>query len=171
MDGFKAFDHTLTRIEAVMKDPKYLQQAGEYVLSAAKMRCAGFRVSSGELRNSLNMVIRNEIRAMTAHIGTNKAYAAYVEFGTGPRGAADHNGISPEVAVSYTLSPWWIHESMIDPGAAAVYGWAHIDTPSGRFYHVSGQPAHPYLYPAFRDNAKVIQDILAGGFEKAAMGG
>lgn len=164
--GFKAFKNAIVKMENVMTDPKYVGQAGEFALAAAKLKCSGFKMTSGELRNSLNCVVRNEYRGVYAHVGTNKEYAAYVEFGTGPVGAAHHSGTSPDVPITYTMEPWWIPEWELDPEVPAFYGWSYIDTDKGRFYRCSGQPAHPYLYPAFRDNQKEIEDILAHGFEE-----
>lgn len=165
--GFDGFIGAITRLEEEMTDPKNVGLAGEFVLSAAKMECSGFKISSGELRNSLAMATRQHVGGVYAHVGTNKEYATYVEFGTGPVGAAHHAGTSPDVHVAYTQSPWWIHESQISPEVAAIYGWQYIETEAGRFYKCSGQPAHPYLYPAFRNNQKEIEDILARGFEEA----
>lgn len=169
-DGFTAFDKALGRVAAEAQNPQGIRDAGNFILSAAKLKCSGFRLTSGELRTSLDMVVQNDKDGVFAHIGTNKEYAPYVEFGTGPTGAARHNGISPDVNPVYRLTPWWIHESMVDPEVPLVYHWSYIDTDQGRFYHVSGQPAHPYLYPAFADNEKAIKDIIAGGFEKAVEG-
>lgn len=164
-DGWKAFQAKVADLQNV-GDPKYVAQAGQIVLSAAKLMCSGFRLSSGELRNSLGSTVRTTLDGAEAYIGTNKEYASYVEFGTGPVGAKNHQGTAPDAGIVYTLSPWWIHENRVDPRAASVYGWPYRDTDQGRFYRVSGQPAHPYLYPAFEDNKKLIADILAKGMEE-----
>lgn len=166
-NGWKEWGDAIVRISAIGSDPKYVTQAGNVALNAAKMLCSGFRVSSGELRGSIGMTVTKERNGMSAHVGTNKRYAEYVEFGTGPKGAANHAGISPDVAVTYTPAPWWIHESQIDPDVPAVYGWPYIETEQGRFYKCSGQPAHPYIYPAFHDNEELLKEILEGGFKEA----
>ena len=165
--GWKEWGDAIIRISEIGSNPKYVTQAGNVALASAKMLCSGFIVSSGELRGSIGMTITRDSGGISAHVGTNKRYAAYVEFGTGPKGAADHDGTAPDVGVTYTMSPWWIHESQVDPNAAQVYGWFHIDTEAGRFYKVTGQPAHPYIYPAFHDNEETLRDILKGGFEEA----
>ena len=91
--------------------------------------------------------------------------APYVEFGTGPKGQADHAGISPEVTPVYTQAPWWIHESQIDRRTAEKYRWFYIDTPQGRFYQCTGQPAHPFLYPALHDNEDKILKNMKASFQ------
>ena len=165
--GWKEWGDAIVHISEVGSDPKYVTQAGNVALSAAKMLCSGFLVSSGELRNSIGMTITQDAHGIHAHVGTNKRYANYVEFGTGPKGMAHHSGVSPEVAVTYTMSPWWIHESQVAPDVPQVYHWPYIDTEQGRFYKCSGQPAHPYIYPAFHDNEATLKQILAGGFKEA----
>ena len=96
---------------------------------------------------------------------TNRAYAPYVEFGTGPKGQADHAGISPEVTPVYTQVPWWIHESQVDRRTAEKYRWFYINTPQGRFYQCTGQPAHPFLYPALHDNEDKILKNMKASFQ------
>lgn len=119
------------------------------VQGEARLLCP---VNDGELRQSIiTMVETREDRVLGAAY-TNKKYAPFVEFGTGPKGEASHAGISPEVAVSYSQSPWWIHESQIDQATAETYHWFYIDTPDGRFYQCTGQAAQPFLYPALKNN-------------------
>ena len=89
-----------------------------------------------------------------------------MEFGTGPKGQANHEGISPDAAVSYSQSPWWIHESQVGRETAERYGWSYIDTPDGRFYHCFGQAAHPYMYPALKNNEQEIERIFEEAVKK-----
>lgn len=123
-------------------------------------------VHDGTLRNSILTKVTTEHHIFKSDVvrGTcfvTAGYGAFVEFGTGPRGAANHEGISPDVAVAYTMDPWWIHESQLAPGTGETYGWFYIDTPKGRFYRCSGQPAQPYLYPALKNNEDEIKQIIA----------
>lgn len=97
---------------------------------------------------------------------TNKSYAPYVEFGTGPKGQANHAGISPNVPVAYSQSPWWIHESQIDKGLAEKYHWFYIDTKDGRFYQCNGQPARPFMYPALKNNEEKITRLIANDIKE-----
>lgn len=135
----------------------------KHVQAEAKLGCP---VNHGELRNS----IQTKVTAISdGYIGscyTNKLHAPYVEMGTGPRGAADHEGISPDVIPAYTQEPWWIHESQIDRADAERYGWFYIDTPDGRFYKIEGQPAHPFMYPALKNNESKAQKVIAAYLSK-----
>ena len=123
-------------------------------------------VHDGELRDSIYTSVETRDGNIVGTCYTNKSYAAYVEFGTGPRGQANHEGISPDVAVSYRQDSWWIHEDQVGREVAEKYGWPHIDTPDGRFYRCSGQSAQPYMYPALKNNEQEIERIFEEAVKK-----
>lgn len=128
---------------------------------------AGCISETGELRNSIH--VSDEVIGKNEVVGTcftNKSYAPYVEFGTGPKGQANHAGISPNVPVAYSQSPWWIHESQIDKGLAEKYHWFYIDTKDGRFYQCNGQPARPFMYPALKNNEEKITRLIANDIKE-----
>ena len=77
---------------------------------------------------------------------TNTPHAAYVEFGTGPKGQANHSGVSPKIPVTYTRHPW-VYKS-------EDYGWVTT----------SGQPAKPYLYPAAKATEPRVLQIMGNVF-------
>lgn len=131
------------------------------VQEAAKSECPG---GTGELRESIYVDVEEEGNVIRGVCFTDKSYNFYVEFGTGPKGQSNHEGISPNVAVAYTQSPWWIHEGPgedeIDRATAEYYHFPYIDTPQGRFYRCSGQAAHPFMYPALKNNEDEIVRIV-----------
>ena len=161
-------DKTITQlakvIAAIKAEKQNIDQAAEFVRSAAVLNTP---VNSGHLRNNIFVESYDEGKMHVAEVYTRVQYAPYVEFGTGPKGAASHDGISPEVSPSYTLEPWWIHESQIDIGIAEKYRWSYITTPQGKFYRCYGQPAQPFLYPALHDNEDIVRDIIAKGYKRA----
>lgn len=133
------------------------------VQSAARLGVPG---QTGELRNSiyaLTEVIEGGIRG-TCY--TDKEYAPYVEFGTGPIGEQKHDNISPAVQPVYTQNPWWIHESQIDRADAERYGWFFVDTPDGRFYQCVGQAAQPFMYPALKSREDTIVRNIGADIRK-----
>ena len=135
-------------------------QAIEIVRSAAVLNC---HEDTGELRQS----IHTEVQGICY---TNKAYAPYVEFGTGKKGREKHAGVSPDVSPVYKMSPWWIHESQVDRRVAEKYRWFYIDTPQGRFYQCIGNPAYPFMYPALKDNEKEALNAFKTGFKAQVKG-
>lgn len=90
-----------------------------------------------------------------------------LEFGTGPKGQENHAGISPEITPSYSQNPWWIHESQVDRRVAEKYHWFYMDTPDGRFYLCTGQPAYPFMYPALKDSQDQILEGMKADFSAA----
>lgn len=127
------------------------------VQAEAKLLCP---VRDGELRTSIKTMTERRDDMVIGTMYTNKAYAMYVEMGTGPKGAANHSGISPVANPAYTMSPWWIHESQVDKEAAEEYHWFYLDTPEGRFYQCTGQPARPFMYPALKNNEnRVVRNM------------
>lgn len=142
---------------------KGIARAAVYVQAAAKANCP---VHDGELRGSIYADTEDQGDMVRGVCYTNKSYAPFVEFGTGPKGQANHEGISPEVAVSYSQSPWWIHESQIDAAIAEEYHFFYIDTPEGRFYQCTGQAAQPFMYPALKNNADRATQIIAREVKK-----
>lgn len=142
--------------KAVVKGIKTVQ-------AEAKSLCP---VGDGELRSSIYTSQETTSETVRGSCYTNKSYAAYVEFGTGPKGQANHQGISPDVDVAYTQNPWWIHESQIGRKTAEKYGWSYIDTPKGRFYQCFGQKAHPYMYPALKNTESKVERFFQEAVEK-----
>lgn len=128
---------------------KAVGASAKVIQSEAKLLCP---VSDGELRQSIRTRIEQQDEKVIGTVYTNVKYAPYVEFGTGPKGEKNHEGISPLVTPVYLQSPWWIHESQIDAETAEEYHWFYIDTKKGRFYQCSGQAAQPFLYPALKNN-------------------
>ena len=140
-----------------------LSKSIKTVQAEAKTRCP---VNDGELRGSIYTAIETSSEKIVGICYTNKKYAQYVEFGTGPKGQKQHAGISPDVAYAYVQSPWWIHESMIGRKTAEKYKWFYVDTPDGRFYQCTGQAAQPFLYPALKNNELEIAHYFEEAIEK-----
>lgn len=125
-------------VKAVEKNTKIIQ-------AEAKLLCP---VDKGELRNSIHTTIKKEDDCIKGITYTNKSYAAYVEFGTGPKGAAEHTGTSPNVNISYSDKGW-------------VY-----PTDEG-FIYTEGQPAKPYMYPALKNNEKEVAKNIKNDIKKS----
>lgn len=164
----RAFAHDLQKAADECTSEQAMHTVGTFIRDRAKLAAPGG--TTGLLRNSIGYAVQKSGRNVTACVGTNLEYAMYVEFGTGPKGAARHKGVSPEVAVSYRRAPWWVHESQLDPQAIEKYHWFSIETKQGRFYQISGQAAQPFLYPAIKNNephiVKLVEESLRRAVEK-----
>ena len=107
-------------------------------------------VDTGELRQSIKTMSQKDGKTVKGILYTNKEYAPYVEFGTGPTGeASDHSDVSPNIAVSYKQK-----------------GWSYQDA-EGNWHHTKGQPAQPFMYPAARDTKYQATKAVSDTFAKA----
>ena len=93
----------------------------------------------GSVRTTIKSQFKVEPDSIEGEVFSNHPAAQYIEFGTGPKGQADHAGISPNIPVTYTQHPWVYHSED--------YG----------FVTTSGQPARPFLYPAAKQNESVFE--------------
>lgn len=136
-----------------------MRKAISVVQEAAK---SGVRVKTGELRGSIYTDVKGTERAAVGECYTNKEYASYVEFGTGPNGAKNHAGISPNVAVSYRQTGWIIPASAMSEAEAKEYGFGVAKGKDGEVigYYTKGQPARPFMYPAVANHTDEIQDVF-----------
>lgn len=161
--GYKELAVTLDKISTQVSDTKFVNDAGIFVRDQAVLLAPK---DSGHLQQNIKYESESTDDGIIGRVYTDVEYATFVELGTGKRGAMNHSGISPNVHPTYTMSPWWIHESQIDPSVAERYHWFYIDTPDGRFYQCNGQPANPFMYPALHENEELVMDILDGKMEK-----
>lgn len=118
--------------------------------------------NTGELMRSIKTKVEIGEGMLTGTVYTNKKYAAYVEFGTGPVGEANHEGISPEVTPAYSQDGWWFPGDKITPQDAAKYHWPSMTTDDGKIlYFTQGQPAYPFMYPALKNQEENIKHLFA----------
>lgn len=129
----------------------------------AKLLCP---VNHGELRNSIKTSIEMTSDHIMASTFTNKEYASYVEFGTGPIGQANHEGISPDFVPSYSQHGWGIPADKVDPADAQMYKWPKRKYNGKEYYMTSGQPAQPFMYPALKGNEGKVKKTLAAKLVK-----
>ena len=123
--------------------------------------------SGGELRQSILTQMETHSDRMVAICYTNKAYAPYVEFGTGPNGEAHHAGISPEVQPAYKQRGWMIPADAMSVEAAQSYGFGLArDGDKVIGYYTRGQAARPFMYPALKNNEDEIVRRLSADLGK-----
>ena len=142
--------------------------------ASSSSRSQALSSGGGSLSGSITREVNRTTNAIEGRVYSNAPHAGYVEFGTGPVGAANHAGISPNVAVSWSTGPWKFSKNSkkagnIIPGG----GWIYRDEATGKFYYTRGQPARPFLYPTavemkdqFKDITKAVLQISIRGLAK-----
>lgn len=113
-----------------------LSAAGEFK-SSAKLLCPAV---TGDLRASIHSGYKRDGDTHIGIVSTNKEYAPYVEFGTGPMG----NGTYPYPVdgLQYKNDKWRV--SFIDKDGKLIHRWT------------SGQKAQPFMYRALLENRENI---------------
>ena len=156
LKGANELFRTLRAIDAVLENPEQvLGKAAETIRGGCVLECPVEEKDGGALRNS----IKTRVEGNKGYVYTNKAYAPYVEFGTGRKGAANHAGISPYAHPSYTMEPWWIPEDKLSDGAIENYRWVVIEVNGKRYCRSDGQPAQPFMYQgAKKTEKKAVKD-------------
>ena len=160
MASMTAFYRDLANLKNAPKG-RFMYQAAEHIVSAAVGLCPVG--PSAFLQNSIGYSIQSDGSKVTAYVGTNAEYALYVEYGTGPIGAAHHEGVSPDYSKEYRPTPWLVPKEKLDPDAIKIYNWEPVHTKTGLCYRMYGQAAQPFLYPAVKDNEHTINSIIENG--------
>lgn len=139
----------ISRIEPQLY--QMMDQCGVFIRDDARLRVP---VDIGDLRKSIQHTTREMDGGIETVVHTNSDHAAFVEFGTGPVGAANHQGISPDIQPVYAREKW-----------RGVIPFLKSETDSGiRF--IAGQPAQPYLFPALKENEQQLKEYLADGIRE-----
>lgn len=166
IEGLASLEAKLDKLADVSTIETGMKRAMSVVQGAAKAEAPVRKTAGGGgLRDS----IYTDIETSESHIKgicyTNLEYAQYVEFGTGPAGQANHQGISPEVAVQYRQQGWMIPAKEMSEADAMAYGFKIMTGKDGQVigYGTRGQRAQPFMYPALKNNKKaVIKEIEKG---------
>lgn len=155
MSGLEGADELIEKLNSISNEmkteilEKAVGQGTQIVRREAVLLCP---VDTGELRQSIKTSVEaagDEVNGITY---TNKEYAAYVEFGTGPKGEERHSGISPDITPSYTQQ-----------------GWSYKND-DGEWIYTNGQPAQPFMYPALKNNedkvTKRVKEVISDELRK-----
>lgn len=141
-----------------------VKQAGVIVQSQAKLLISS---DTGALARSVR--VKNEVKGdgFTSTVYTRSTYAPYYEFGTGPNGEANHDGISPNVSPRYSQRGWMIPADAMTADKAESYGFK-VAYKNGEVigYYTKGQMARPFMYPALHDQEDAIMKNTERLFKK-----
>ena len=107
-------------------------------------------VDTGDLRGSIQAKVDIVDGNLEVQLGSPLEYALYVEMGTGPKGEANHAGTAP-VGATYRATGWVYHDEK-------------------GFHSTTGQPARPFLYPAYKANKQLLIGKLAEAVRKTVKG-
>lgn len=122
----------------------------------------------GQLKASIFTDFEEVDNKLMGIVYSDLEHAWYVEFGTGPIGAANHTGVSPEVPVAYKMQGWLIPGDKISEADALKYKFKKVAFKDGSvFWATNGQPAQPFLYPAFVVNENNIEKLFKQAIDQS----
>lgn len=157
MDGIMDMLGALDEEQIMGAARRGMQSGLQDIRAEAVMLCPE---DTGALKDSIKTRMRYKNGELVGEVYVGKEYGMYVEMGTGPKGEKNHEGVNPEWAKKVTYSP---------------KGWVY---PTGKeekgekYRFTLGQPARPFLYPAFKSQkSKVNQEIAAAVIREAQKGG
>lgn len=140
-------------IEATSR--RAMTRAVNLVEASAIKRCRG---DTGLLRESITSSVKSENGTIEGTVGTNVAYAPYVEFGTGYVGGQSPHPLDAELGITRSHPVKTYNKK--DGSQTTVQGWVYYDELHQRFCFTRGQPARPFLYPALKENQRNITEIF-----------
>jgi HK97 gp10 family phage protein len=136
----------------------------DMIVNEARQSTA-FTDRTANLRNSIQAYVEQVATEVLvaegiAHAGAGMEYAKYVEFGTGPRGAAAEQPIQ-----GLTFAPG----GKRTPKEAEALHWVG---PGGDVFAASinwqGTHPHPFMFPAFEKCRPRIEEGIKGAVQRAA---
>ena len=115
-------------------------------------------VKTGDLRGSIHPEVKKRGKTFAGRVFTQKWYAPYVEFGTGPKGSGTYPYVIKGFKLKYRATAW-----SYTPDEGQTFIWTR------------GQKAQPYMYPALQMHKehikKKISDAIAEQIAKNTGGG
>lgn len=66
----------------------------------------------------------------------------------------------------YSQEPWFFPADAVDVDLEAIYGMPKIKINGKEFYRTSGQPARPYMYPAFKEGMEHADEVFKEHVQK-----
>ncbi|MBS5369182.1 MAG: HK97 gp10 family phage protein [Coprobacillus cateniformis] len=138
--------------QEAMRESVY--QGGLIVQAQARLLITS---DSHALERSVKVKNEEKMPIVSSTVYTNLDYAPYYEFGTGPNGQENHDGISPAVSPRYSQRGWMIPADAMSVEKAQEYGFKVV-TKDGEVigYYTKGQMARPFMYPALKNQEKAI---------------
>lgn len=124
-------------------------------------------INNGELVGSIQAeVVENGQGELVGRVWSDKEHAIYREFGTGQKGANSPKQLPPNVVPSYRMTPWFIPANKTKVDLHEAYGFIEIDIQGQKFYRTTGQPARPFLYPAFLQALEMQDEMFDEHFKE-----
>lgn len=117
--------------------------------------------ASGELMGSFKSeVVEDHQGNIVGRNWSDNPVALFREMGTGKVGAESQKDLPEGINPTYMMEPWFFPADSVDVDLEAIYGMPKIEINGKEFYRTNGQPARPFIYPAFKEGMEHAEDIF-----------
>lgn len=122
---------------------------------------SSIKYSSGDLvGSSKNEVSKNNDGKIVGRVFNDNPISVFREFGTGLVGQESQKDLPEGINPQYTQTPWFFPTDSVDIDLTAIYGMPKITIQGKEFYRTNGQPARPYMFPAFKEGTEHAEEIF-----------
>lgn len=121
---------------------------------------SGIKHNDGGLAESFKVSDPEGEGNVTASVFSDNPASWYREFGTGPNGEKSVKDLPENVNPVYKQEPWFFPVSSVNKDLNTRYGIPIVNIKGTLFYYSHGQPARPYMYPAYKDAVENLDDIV-----------
>lgn len=143
----------------INKLPQLIQEgykaADEEILDAIEGQAKNALKKNTRLSDDNSYYVKSETREENgktiSSVYTDKDTNIYKELGTGPVGEKSQKDIPADFHPVYTQHAWFFPATEENRVLTTIYKWDTIMLGDTEFYMSFGQPARPWLYPAYRN--------------------
>lgn len=122
---------------------------------------------SGELMGSFKSeVVEDHEGNIVGRNWSDNPVSVFRELGTGKVGAESPKDLPEGINPTYTMEPWFFPVDSVDVDLEAIYGMPKITINGKEFYRTNGQPARPFMYPAFKEGMEHADEIFKEHVQK-----
>lgn len=125
----------------------------------SKLNSSIYHNRGGLAGDNKNEVVKDHNGNIVGRVWNDNPVALFRELGTGPVGQASAKDLPPDINPVYTQEPWFFPVDSVDIDLTEIYGMPKIKIQGKEFYRTSGQPARPYMYPAFKEGVEHADEV------------
>ena len=145
-----------------------IKKVTEEIASTASLNVQTTTIhGTGELANSISADHEEWFGSPVSIVRTNSPIGTFREFGTGSVGEASEKDLPDGINPVYTQDEWFFPVESVDKDLNALYGMRVVNIKGTEFYVTNGQPARPFLYPAYKAETENMDKLVKENVSKA----
>lgn len=121
---------------------------------------SSIKYNNGGLAGSFKNEVVKEKDGVVGRNFSDDIVATIRELGSGLVGQESQKDLPEGINPQYTQTPWFFPSDSVDLDLTAIYGMPKITIQGKEFYRTNGQPARPYMYPAFKEGVEHADEVF-----------